>query len=73
MINNNEESIFKKFLLKNGMNIKEFSVRFGVPYSTCQSWNVGRRNPPEYLLNIIEKNIKLEESNAALMFLLSAK
>ena len=42
----------------SGMNLKEFSEYFNIPYRTVQDWNAGRRTPPEYLLELI--NYKLE-------------
>ena len=42
----------------SGMNLKEFSEYFSIPYRTVQDWNAGRRTPPEYLLELI--NYKLE-------------
>ena len=49
---------FKELIKGSGMNLKEFSEYFKIPYRTIQDWNAGRRTPPEYLLELI--NYKLE-------------
>lgn len=38
----------------------EFSRRFHIPQRTLEDWEAGRRNPPEYVLELLEKVIKIE-------------
>lgn len=45
----------------SGMNLKEFSEYFNIPYRTVQDWNAGRRTPPEYLLELISYKLENEK------------
>ena len=45
----------------SGMNLKEFSEYFNIPYRTVQDWNAGRRTPPEYLLELISYKLDNEK------------
>lgn len=38
---------------RSGMNITEFSKYFEIPYRTVQSWLLGDRQCPEYLLKLM--------------------
>lgn len=44
-----------------GMNRREFSEYFGIPYRTVQDWELGNRQMPEYLLRLMVYKIKMEE------------
>lgn len=46
---------------KSGMNWKEFSEYFGIPYRTVQDWEHGKRTMPHYLLRLMEYKIHMEE------------
>ncbi|MBR5544874.1 MAG: helix-turn-helix domain-containing protein [Clostridia bacterium] len=39
---------------RSGMNLKQFSEYFNIPYRTLQHWEAGDRKCPEYLLDLIE-------------------
>lgn len=43
-----------------GMNKKNFSEYFGIPYRTFQDWELGNRRVPEYLLRLMEYKVKME-------------
>jgi len=43
-----------------GMNRKEFSVYFGIPYRTVQDWELGNRQMPEYLLRLMAYKVRVE-------------
>lgn len=45
---------FKEVREKSGMNLKQFSEFFEIPYRTVQNWESGVRKCPEYLLKLIE-------------------
>lgn len=36
----------------------EFSLRYNIPFRTIQNWESGVRKPPEYVINLLEKQIK---------------
>ena len=45
----------KEFRLSIGMTQKEFAGYFGLPIRSLQQWEQGRRNPPPYLLTLLER------------------
>ena len=51
---------FKEIREASGMERKEFCEYFGIPYRTIQSWELGDRDCPEYLLNLMEYKLKNE-------------
>ncbi len=44
-----------------GMNKKQFSEYFHIPYRTFQDWELGNRKIPIYLLKLIYYKIAMEE------------
>ena len=44
---------FKQVREQSGMNIKQFSEYFNIPYRTVQNWDLGLRQCPEYVLELI--------------------
>lgn len=44
-----------------GMNRKEFCEYFGIPYRTVTEWERGTRKMPEYVLRMIEYQIRIEK------------
>ena len=54
------ENAFKSIRQASGMNLKQFSEFFEVPYHTIQNWEVGRRQCPPYLLKLMEYKLKHE-------------
>lgn len=51
----------KELRERTGMKRAEFSRRYGIPVRTLEDWDAGRRKPPEWLPNILEKAIKYDE------------
>lgn len=51
---------FKNLLEQSGMNMKQFSEYFGIPYRTIQGWKAGERECPGYLLRLIAYKLKKE-------------
>lgn len=51
---------FKEMREQTGMSRKEFTEYFGIPYRTVQSWELGDRTCPDYLLNLMEYKLKKE-------------
>lgn len=45
----------------SGMNWKEFSAYFQIPYRTVQDWERGNRKMPEYLLRLMEYKLRIEK------------
>lgn len=46
--------------LRGNMTQQEFSKAYGVPARTLQSWEMGERVPPAYVLDLLEYRIKHE-------------
>ena len=43
-----------------GMTLKAFSEHLHIPYRTVQDWNSGLREPPEYVIELIEYKLRNE-------------
>ena len=46
--------------LRGNITQQEFSKAYGVPLRTLQSWEIGDRVPPAYVLNLLEFRVKHE-------------
>lgn len=46
---------------QTGMNRREFSDFFGIPYRTVQDWEAGKRKMPEYLLRLMLYKLRMEK------------
>ncbi|MCF0127077.1 MAG: helix-turn-helix domain-containing protein [Pseudobutyrivibrio sp.] len=44
-----------------GMNRREFSEYFGIPYRTVQDWEAGKRTMPEYVLRLMKYMAEMEK------------
>lgn len=44
-----------------GMNRIEFCEYFGIPYRTVTEWERGNRRMPDYVLRLMEYQIKMEK------------
>ncbi len=44
-----------------GMNRRQFSDYFGIPYRTIQDWELGNRKMPEYLLRLMLYKANMEK------------
>ena len=53
---------FKTLLKDSGMNMKQFSDYFQIPYRTIQNWNLGVRECPEYLLKLMQYKLEKEKA-----------
>lgn len=51
---------FEKIIKQTGMSSPQFAKAFHIPYNTVSSWVRGERNPPEYVLELIEYKIEKE-------------
>ena len=43
-----------------GLNQTQFAKKFDIPLRTYQNWEGGRRNPPEYVLAMLQKLVEME-------------
>ena len=46
-----------------GMNRREFSDYYGIPYRTVQDWEAEKRDLPEYLLRLMIYRAEMERMN----------
>ena len=53
--NNNPIKRMRSYL---EMTQEQFSDAYGIPVRTLQQWEAGRRNPPEYVVNLLERAVK---------------
>ena len=62
------ESRYRLIELRNstGMNRREFSEYFEIPYRTIQEWELGNRRMPEYLLRLMIYKIRIEKEFGAI-------
>lgn len=51
---------FKELREASGMSRQQFMDYFGIPYRTIQSWELGDRQCPAYLLELMEYKLKHE-------------
>jgi len=47
-----------------GLSQSKFAAYFGIPTSTLQDWEHERRNPPSYVVDMMERILKLERKLA---------
>lgn len=50
----------KELQEKMGMNRREFSDYYGIPYRTVQDWEAEKRELPEYLLRLMKYRAEVE-------------
>ena len=50
----------KELREKMGMNRREFSDYYGIPYRTVQDWEAEKRELPEYLLHLMKYRAEVE-------------
>ena len=51
----------KELREKMGMNRREFSDYYGIPYRTVQDWEAENRELPEYLLRLMKYRAEVED------------
>lgn len=51
----------KKLREEMGLNRKQFSEYFGIPYRTVQDWEADKRELPEYLLRLMVYKVKTDK------------
>jgi DNA-binding transcriptional regulator YiaG len=50
----------KELREQSGMTRPEFAEHFGIPYRTVQSWELGDRKCPQYVLDLMEYKLRKE-------------
>lgn len=44
----------------SGLNKTKFAELYNIPYRTLQDWEAGKRNPPAYVLSLLERVVKMD-------------
>ena len=55
--------IFQKY----GVGYEEISLRFGIPRLEAQEWASGKKEPPGYVLRMIEELLERDRQDAGRM------
>lgn len=50
----------KELRAQTGMSQRDFADYFNIPFRTLQGWERAARNPPSYVVSMMERIIKLE-------------
>ena len=56
----------KEIRLISNLSQAKFCDRYGIPLRTLQSWEIGERKPPEYLLKLLERAIREDRESELL-------
>ena len=51
----------KELRMQMGMNRREFSDYYGIPYRTVQDWEAEKRELPDYLLRPLKYKAEMEK------------
>lgn len=51
----------KNLRLKVGMSQQKFADHFGIPIGTIKAWEQCRRNPPSYIVDMMEKILRYQK------------
>lgn len=46
-----------------GNTQSEFAARYNIPFRTIQNWEAGVRNPPDYIINLLENRVRADLVN----------
>ena len=46
-----------------GNTQSEFAARYNIPFRTVQNWEAGVRNPPEYIIDLLESRVRADLVN----------
>ena len=49
---------FHKIRTLSGLTPQAFSEKYGIPKRSIENWEGGKRNPPEYVVNLLERVVK---------------
>lgn len=49
---------FHEIRTLSGLTQQAFSEKYGIPKRSIENWEGGKRNPPEYVINLLERVVK---------------
>ena len=50
----------KEIRTMSGLTQKTFAEKYGIPKRTLESWEMGERKPPEYVVTLLEKAVRAD-------------
>ena len=50
----------KEIRALTGLSQAKFSALYGIPQRTLESWEMGERNPPEYVLRLLQRVVMMD-------------
>jgi len=50
----------KKIRELSGLNVRQFTERYKIPYTTFHDWDTGKSNPPVYVLELLERVVRID-------------
>ena len=59
-----EKTVIAEICETYGLKQTELSSHFGIPLRTVQDWYAGRRNPPDYVVNMMVKLLIIERNKS---------
>ena len=45
-----------------GLSQVKFAERYGIPRRTIEGWEAGERTPPDYVVKLLERAVKMDEN-----------
>lgn len=54
----NEENQIRRLRAYLEMTQEQFAKKYDIPVRTLQQWESGRRNPPDYVVNLLDRAVK---------------
>lgn len=48
----------KELRTLTGLSQKDFSDKYEIPKRTIEDWEGGKRNPPEYVISLLERVVR---------------
>lgn len=54
---------FPELLAAYNVKMSDLTKRYNIPYRTLQEWNAGRREPPDYVLELLKFRLEHEMNN----------
>ena len=54
----NVENQIRRLRAYLDMTQEQFAKKYDIPVRTLQQWESGRRNPPDYVVNLLDRAVK---------------
>lgn len=54
----------KEIVELTGLSQAEFAKKYGIPKRTVESWLMGERKPPEYVVTMLERVVRYDSERS---------